>query len=680
MALSRRAGRLPPLAFALAGLAVAGLSTPAYGSVPASELPSGALDPGFASGGVLVQPLGTFPNEYGTDALLQPDGKIVVLTTADEPGSFSFYPQYLSRYLPNGTLDTSFGNYGSVELPNGGNSRSYTAIALDGDGRIIVAGAEADREWHSPPGSPQGELGFGRSDGVVYRYLPNGARDSSFGTGGKALISVPPPAGLTPGSASTGPRAVSIGPDNSITIGGGVASICEWLGYPAPTEELWLERGTFVARLSNSGAPESQFGTYGLVSTHSECEFKTGVVSEYFAAMTEPSPGAPLILADEPDTWRFRFYSPAGELTEHTVSPPAVDGASGQLPLQVGTLPDHDLLVAGRMGGWQTLQRFTPEAALDPSFGQQGVTVIYMECLLCNAGTFTVMSNERILVTGVIEGQYPATGVMRFLPNGTPDESFGSRYVPGEVGVPGQAWAKLIPESNELFISNVLDLNGQPLVVGTSKNTSYPYTYTTTLALFQADGGFASNPPSPKPGEGPFSPIPNETGTNEPPTNGNQGSADTGSTGTTTNAPGAGTSPSSVVHGIQTTMPSPGSIRAALFALLHHRPPSVTRLLKTGDYNLHFDAPGPGTLSLQWTTLRAHASGHIHSRKSTLIASGTARLTVAGLNSITLRLTTAGRRLLMKAKALRVLETASFVPSGQGAQTKDATIIVRAGN
>jgi uncharacterized delta-60 repeat protein len=656
----------------LAALALTVLAASAFGAAPASELPSGALDPSFASGGVLMQQLGSLPyNEYGSDAVLQPDGKIIVLTTTDS--------DYLSRYLPDGTLDTTFGNGGSVELPHGGDSLGYTAIALDSQGRIVVVGAEADRTWESPPGSPQGELGFGRNDAVVYRYLPGGELDTSFGSGGKTVLSVPPPEGLTPGSASTGPQAVSVGPDDSITVGGGVASICEWESVPGVFGQLWQEHGTFVARLSGNGDPESRFGTAGIVSTHGECENKSGAVSEYFGAMTEPSPGAPLALSVAAGTWRFRFYSPAGELTEHAVTPPAVYGNTAQLPLQIAVLPDHDLLVAARPAGWQTLQRFTPQAELDPSFGEDGVVVAAIECLSCNAGTFTVLSDERILLAGVMEGIYGAITVRRYLPNGSIDESFGGNN--SGLGNPGQAWAQPLSEPNELYVSKVLDLNGQALVVGTSKNATYPHLYLTTLVLFEADGGFASNP-QPKPGEGPSSPIPNEPSPGESPTGGNSDSTNTGSTSTgPTGTPGAGTPHGPDVRGIQTTTLSARSIRAALDALLRHRLPPLRRLLKTGVHGLYFNAPGPGTLTVRLTSTTVHAS-HQAKRKArpVVIAEGTHTFETAGRGTIRLRLTTAGRRLLKKDKKLRVIETARFAPSGGGTQTTQATITIRTGH
>lgn len=517
---------------------------------PAGQLPSGALDPGFASGGVL----GTTPDEYGTDAAIQADGKIVVLTTAT-------YADYLSRYLPDGILDPTFGTGGSVALPNDEGRSSYSAIAIDGEGRIVVVGSEADRSWHSPPGSPEGEFGLGRSDGVVYRYMPNGSLDTSFGTNGKAMLSVPEPEGLTPGSASTYPSAVLASSANSLTIGGEVSSICRWV--VGGVDEAWFEYGTFVTRLSSSGTPDAEFSDSGIVSTHGQCLWQPGAVGEYFTALAQPSPGSVLALSDEDGTWRFRFYSPTGELSERAVVPPTVEGAAGQAPTQVAVLPDHDLLVGGRIGGLQTLQRFTPQAELDPSFGAGGVAVVPMECLLCNEGMFAVTGDERILVGGVMEGFEPAAvGVIRYLPDGAVDESFGlgSWFA----GLAGQAWARLVPESEEAYVSKILVSNGQPLVVGTQAGTALQ----TTLALFEADGGYASNPPPPKPGEGPFMPIP------EPPASEVSGSAGQ-VTATTPNAgtndPPAGHATTSTHSGSKTTKPAKHTVKKHRRKKRHHK-------------------------------------------------------------------------------------------------------------
>jgi uncharacterized delta-60 repeat protein len=90
-------------------------------AIPANAA-AGSLDPTFGKGGVAEANVG-FP----VAAALQPDGKIVVLTLEDK----------VVRFLSNGSLDTSFGNGGSVAT---GFATSPVALALQSDGKIVLAG------------------------------------------------------------------------------------------------------------------------------------------------------------------------------------------------------------------------------------------------------------------------------------------------------------------------------------------------------------------------------------------------------------------------------------------------------------------------------------------------------------------------------------------------------------
>ena len=142
----------------------------------------GVPDPGFGDGGHVLVPLrtanaagdGTIPVDVaqGFDLAIQPDGRIVVAGDAfvpfnplgGEPTGFANVA--LARYMPDGTLDPSFGQGGVVardSVPG-----SAQAVRVQPDGKIVVAG-------RSPAN------GF-----LVARYLPDGAIDRGFGTNGSA--------------------------------------------------------------------------------------------------------------------------------------------------------------------------------------------------------------------------------------------------------------------------------------------------------------------------------------------------------------------------------------------------------------------------------------------------------------------------------------------------------------
>jgi uncharacterized delta-60 repeat protein len=631
-----------------------GLAGPAIGAVPTSELPTSALDPSFASGGVLTAMFGSTPaNEYGTDAAIQPDGKIVVLTT-------SGYANYLSRYLPNGEPDVTFGDNGSVALPST-NLSSYSAITLDATGRIIVAGSEAGPVWEAPDKS----IGAYTARGVVYRYLPGGSLDTSFGSGGKTTINVPPPEGYTPGSGATFAAEVVVAPDGSITVAGRANAICSWEG-DGEEGHLWFEYGTFAARLNTDGSFDEHFGSGGLVSTHGHCTNEPGTTPESFEALAQTSPETVLTLANYPEdgTWRFRFYSPTGMLSEVPVP------AEGAAPSHIAVLANHDLLVE-TLGA---LREFTSDGAVDHSFGTRGSITTNLACTSSN-GCFGVLPDGRILVAGAITAPYPKLGVKRYLPDGSVDDTFGNEPAAGEAGGAGEAWAQLTPEADELYVNKLLLLGEQPLVVGAaivngSSNTYHPQT---ALALFQADGGFSSNPPPPKLGEGPFSPLP------EPPSEGSGGGEGTGASAKQPSASTGGTSASGTAgHGLSPSQ-SPAIDRAAQGFSLSLRPqPTILGLLKTGSYRLNVNTSWPGTLSVEWMSAGGQTSGQPRNGHLIIVASGATTFRAGGHGVVRLHLSAAGRQVLSHTQTLRLVTTATFSSGGDVTVTRRGSIILGA--
>ncbi len=117
---------------------------------------NGTIDTGFGSANAVADV--DFAPGFGelVNALaLQPDGKIILAASA---GGFS-----LARLNPNGTIDPSFGENGkaSTIFPPGGFGANALALAVQPDGRIVVAGQ-----------SPQPEFGY---NFALARFNPNGS-------------------------------------------------------------------------------------------------------------------------------------------------------------------------------------------------------------------------------------------------------------------------------------------------------------------------------------------------------------------------------------------------------------------------------------------------------------------------------------------------------------------------
>ena len=131
---------------------------------------AGSLDSSFGTGGKVVTSINSGADKAYAVAL-QTDGKIVVagMTTSASTGKdFACL-----RYNSNGTLDTTFGTGGIVtnDVQTGSDDVVYS-IAIQSDGKIILAGFSDD-------GS--------NKNAAIIRLNATGTLDASFGTSGKVL-------------------------------------------------------------------------------------------------------------------------------------------------------------------------------------------------------------------------------------------------------------------------------------------------------------------------------------------------------------------------------------------------------------------------------------------------------------------------------------------------------------
>jgi uncharacterized delta-60 repeat protein len=185
--------------------------------------PDGTTDPGFGTGGIVrTDVLGG--GDQANAVAVQPDGKIVVAGFALRAGIDGDFA--LVRYNPDGSLDASFGAGGVVTTDLGTSGDDARAIVIQPDGRIVVAGT-ADE------------------DVALARYLPDGTLDSGFGQGGSTITDF--------GSEDVA-GGVALTPAGEIliagfTLGGGI------------------NRDFLLARYHTDGSLETTFGDHGAVKT-----------------------------------------------------------------------------------------------------------------------------------------------------------------------------------------------------------------------------------------------------------------------------------------------------------------------------------------------------------------------------------------------------------------------------
>jgi len=130
----------------------------------------GSLDPSFGTGGQVFTP---FPGGlFGATGLLQPDGRIVA---AGSGGTGGPHALKAARYNPDGSLDQTFGSAGQVVFPLAQDFLVASA-ALQPDGKLVFGGTYGDA------GEPTvGDFG-------LVRLLSDGTPDPSF-DGDGAVIS-----------------------------------------------------------------------------------------------------------------------------------------------------------------------------------------------------------------------------------------------------------------------------------------------------------------------------------------------------------------------------------------------------------------------------------------------------------------------------------------------------------
>jgi uncharacterized delta-60 repeat protein len=317
----------------LAGVAT-GLMLAAAGLiavVPAHARP-GELDPTFGSGGVVTIP-GRDASLRADAVAVQADGRVVV--AGDDGNSF-----LATRLRRSGARDRGFGVRGGLAVRFAGSTSARAReVGLFRDGRILLAGTV--------------EIAGVRRFGVA-RLLPGGDLDPSFGTDGVAIVG-PPGAEL---------EGMALARDGELVLAGSV-------------ERPGQRPAALVMRLLPDADPDPGFGA-------------AGVADLGFAGRARDV----LVLAD-------------GAV--------AVALAGERLLTGPGTFFAARLTAAG---------------ALDPAFGAGGIaTVTTTRSALRGGGAAAIAPGPggRLVLAGTARGggrRYDAT-LVRLDPGGTPDPRFG---------------------------------------------------------------------------------------------------------------------------------------------------------------------------------------------------------------------------------------------------------------
>lgn len=156
----------------------ASLVNTSYAFLIARYLPDGSLDKDFGTQGISRVEFGRF-DDVARGVLIQPDGKIVVcgyIVTRD--GAREESDLGLTRLLPNGSIDQTFGKEGKIQINNTPFFETLDFLKVQQDGKIVAGGYQITKYNRYSDDE----------DIVVVRFNPNGTLDTGFGTSGISRV------------------------------------------------------------------------------------------------------------------------------------------------------------------------------------------------------------------------------------------------------------------------------------------------------------------------------------------------------------------------------------------------------------------------------------------------------------------------------------------------------------
>lgn len=301
----------------------------------------GSLDASFGNGGKLTTDFAT-RLDYAGSIAIQTDGKIVVAgATASTLGSVYTSDFALARYHADGSLDPSFGNGGKVTTDFESRIDSVSSIVVDRSGKILVAGTTGTA---------------GTSAFAIARYSADGSLDSSFGDRGRVITRL----------ETTGAKASSmtLDRDGRILVAGST------IGF---TNERFV-----MARYTTDGILDVTFDGDGLLTT------TIGTGSARARGVAVKDDGKIVIVGTTrsgSDDFALAQYSPDGSLDASFDGDgrQTVDfGGSDDVLSSIAIDSDGNIVAVGWTGDDNprfALARYKSDGSLDNAFGNGGLKI-----------------------------------------------------------------------------------------------------------------------------------------------------------------------------------------------------------------------------------------------------------------------------------------------------------------
>jgi uncharacterized delta-60 repeat protein len=374
---------------------------------PALEAMDGDLDPSFGIGGKVTTDFGQ-STDLANAVALQRDGKLVVGGMTYVNDNFSNEDFALARYNADGSLDPSFGVGGKVTTDFPGLAAVISAIVIQPDGKIVVAGGTFP-------------LLVFLGDLTLARYNPDGTLDASFGNGGIVKLEY--------GDQGSYGFALALQQDGKIVVAG--THFVDFSSDDSSNTDFAL------ARLNSDGTLDPTFGNGGLVTTDFD-----GLNDDAFSVLIQPD-NKIIAVGSEKNPANYYDFAAVRYLANGTIDSTFGDG--GKVRTDFGhhdfdraraaaLQADGKIVTAGftisRNGTSQNfaVARYDSNGVLDPSYGTGGLTQVDFGSCCQSAYGVLVQTDGKSVVVGYPNSESSDSDFLlaRLDVDGSLDPAFGS--------------------------------------------------------------------------------------------------------------------------------------------------------------------------------------------------------------------------------------------------------------
>jgi len=382
---------------------------------------AGSLDSSFGEDGMVIY------DKYTTNggSLIQPDGKIVVVSQA-----WSYIVVW--RFNPDGTFDESFGEMGGAHFIYDSKLNAPFGLVLQPDGKLVFT-AEYLSEPHyyvgivrcNADGTPDSSFGINGLDTVkidnvcdpsglvlqpdgkivvsgvsrpnfsegpnsfLLRLMPNGGLDPTFGNGGIVVTTY---------NESIEASGLVLRPNGKLIKG---ITYNDYAARSSYQLESFNPDGTVDAGFGENGVASYTFGHSG--------SWNTEMLS---IALQQDGKIVCTGISGKQDTATMALcrFNADGSVdgsfgNSGSILVPQVDPEQEMEGLSIDFQTDGKILVCGDGGDWPTpliLVRLTTDGQLDPSFGENGITIVSADSISTAGYQVHVLTDGKIMVVGMI--------------------------------------------------------------------------------------------------------------------------------------------------------------------------------------------------------------------------------------------------------------------------------------